>query len=74
MPKFYSGQQIVKALKRAGFYQVSQKGSHIKLRGFWNEKLQTVVVPNHKQVAYGTFQSILNQASMTKGEFERFVK
>lgn len=74
MPKLYSGLQIIKAFKRAGFYKVSQKGSHIKLRGFWNGKLQTVIVPNHKQVADGTFGSILNQASMTKAEFEKFVK
>ena len=74
MPKLYSGQQIIKTLRRAGFYIVSQKGSHVKLRGFWNGKLQTVIVPNHKQVAYGTFQSILNQASMSKAEYERFVR
>lgn len=74
MPKLYSGQEIIKTLKRAGFYVISQKGSHVKLKGFWGEKLNTVIVPNHKQVAMGTYQSILNQASMSKNEFEKFVK
>jgi predicted RNA binding protein YcfA (HicA-like mRNA interferase family) len=74
MPKLYSGREIIKAFRRAGFHKVSQKGSHIKLRGFWNGKLQTVIVPVHKQIAYGTLTSILNQASMTKRELERFVK
>ena len=74
MPKLYSAKVVVKALKRAGFYQVSQKGSHIKMRGFWRGKLQTVIVPNHKEIALGTFQSILNQASMLLEEFKSFLK
>lgn len=74
MPKLYSGRQIVNALKRVGFYQVSQKGTHLKLRGLWKGKLQTVIIPFHKEVASGTFQSILNQADMSREEFEGFVK
>ena len=74
MPKFYSGRQVVEVLKRAGFYKVSQKGTHLKLRGIWNEKLQTVIIPMHKEIALGTFQSILRQADMTKEEFDKFVK
>jgi len=74
MPKLYSARQILKAFKRAEFYKISQKGSHIKLRGIWNGKLQTVIVPEHKELAPGTFGSMLKQADMTKEEFERFVK
>lgn len=72
MPKLYSGKQIVKTLLRSGFVTLSQKGSHLKLRGVWNGKLQTVIVPMHKEVAMGTFQSILKQADMTRQEFEEF--
>lgn len=67
MSKLYSGQKIIKALGRAGFYIVSVKGSHVKLHGIRFGKLQTVIVPKHKEVAFGTFQSILKQAAM---EFE----
>lgn len=74
MPKLYSAREVLKAFKRAGFYKVSQKGSHVKLRGIWRGKLQTVIIPNHKQVAFGTFQSILNQASMTIEEIKSFIK
>lgn len=74
MSKLYSGVRIVKALKRAGFYRVSQKGSHVKLRGIRFGKLQTVVIPMHKEVAWGTFQSILNQAAMTFEEFKTYVR
>ena len=74
MPKLYSAREVLKTLKRAGFSEISQKGSHVKLRGFWSGKLQTVIVPMHKQIAHGTFTSILNQAGMSKMEFEEFIK
>lgn len=74
MPRLYSGRRVIKTLVKAGFYQISQKGSHVKLRGFWRGKLQTVIVPLHKEIAHGTFQSVLKQAEMSQGEFESFVK
>jgi len=73
MPKRYSGKKIIKTLEKAGFYQISQKGSHIKLRGLRKGQLQTVVVPDHKEVAIGTFHSVLRQAAMTREEFENYL-
>ena len=73
MPKTYSGQKIIKALIRAEFYIVSTKGSHVKLRGIRFGKLQTVIVPKHKEVAYGTFQSILKQAAMEFEELKKYL-
>lgn len=74
MPKLYSARDTLKAFNRAGFSQISQKGSHIKIRGFWNGKLQTVIIPAHKEIAWGTFQSILKQADMSRDEFEMWVR
>mgnify|MGYP001577684898 CR=1 FL=1 len=74
MPKLYSARIILSALQRAGFTVISQKGSHIKLSKRQGEKVYTVIVPNHKEVAVGTFNSILKQAGMTKKEFEDSVK
>lgn len=74
MPRLYSGQKIIKALIRAGFYIVSTKGSHVKLRGIRFGKLQTVIVPKHKEVAYGTFQSILKQAAMEFEELRQYLR
>ncbi len=74
MPKRYTSRQVLKALKHAGFEVVSQKGSHIKLRGLIDSQLQTVIVPNHPQIAQRTFLSILAQANLTKEEFEGFLK
>ncbi len=70
MPKLFSAGQTIKALRKAGFEIISQKGSHIKLRGIRNGKLQTVIVPNNKEIPRGTFSSILEQADMTQRELE----
>lgn len=70
MPKLYSARQITKALKRIGFEIISQKGSHIKLRRTFGGDVYTAIVPNHKEVALGTLQSILKQAGITRVELE----
>lgn len=74
MPKLYSARITISALKRAGFSIISQKGSHLKLYQRKVDKVFTVIVPNHKEIAMGTFNSILKQAGMTKAEFEKFIK
>lgn len=73
MPKLYPARLVIKALTKAGFIIVSQKGSHIKLKGIRNGKMCIVIIPNHKEIALGTFTSILKQADMTKIEFESYV-
>ena len=73
MPKAYSAKKILKTLHKAGFIKISQKGSHIKLRGIRDKKIVTVIVPNHKIVAIGTLKSILKQAEMTNQEFENIL-
>ena len=57
--------KIVAALKRGGFIEVSQKGSHLKLsRGG-----RAAIVPLHDEVARGTLKSILEQAGLDLDEF-----
>lgn len=73
MPKLYSARKLLTAFKRIGFMQVSQKGSHIKLKGEYNGELRTVIIPNHKEVPRGTFRSILRQAGMLEEELENYV-
>lgn len=74
MPRLYSGEKIIRALTRAGFNLASTKGSHFKLRGVRHGKLHTVIVPRHKEVAYGTLQSILKQAGMEIEELRKYVR
>ena len=55
------GADVVRVLLRDGFVQVSQRGSHVKLR----RDHATVIVPLHRELAPGTLRSILRQAEMT---------
>ena len=60
-----SGALVVRTLAGIGFVQVSQRGSHVKLR---RDQL-TVIVPMHRELAPGTLRSILRQAELTVEEF-----
>ena len=57
--------KIVAALKRGGFEQVSQKGSHLKMA----RDGRVVIVPMHDEVARGTLKSILEQAGLDLDDF-----
>lgn len=61
-----SGAQVVKALGKVGFAQVSQRGSHVKLR---SGDRKVVVVPMHAELAGGTLRSVLRQAGLSSDEF-----
>jgi predicted RNA binding protein YcfA (HicA-like mRNA interferase family) len=61
-----SGRQAVKALQKLGFEEVSQRGSHIKLR---DPHGRTVIVPLHSELARGTLRSVLRQADIALEEF-----
>jgi len=61
-----SGQDVVRALRGGGFEQISQRGSHVKLR---NEEGRTVIVPMHRELAPGTLRSILRQSALSTDEF-----
>ena len=74
MPKAYSAKKVILVLYRAGFSIISQRGSYIKLHKKVGAKNYTAIVPNHKEIAIGTFKSILRQAGMSKEEFEKFIK
>jgi len=66
-----SGAATVRALERAGFEQVSQRGSHVKLRH--PETRRTAIVPLKRELAVGTLASILRQAGMTAEDFSRLL-
>lgn len=46
MPKIFSGKDVIKILSRDfGFYFVSQKGSHVKLRRKIGNRVFTTIIP-----------------------------
>lgn len=61
-----SGREVVRALAKVGFSEVSQRGSHLKLR---NREGRTVIVPMHRELARGTLRSILRQTDLTVEAF-----
>jgi predicted RNA binding protein YcfA (HicA-like mRNA interferase family) len=72
MPKLprLSGAEIVKVLERMGFYQARQRGSHVVMKKITPDGAVGCVVPMHREVATGTFNSILKQAHLTAEDFE----
>jgi len=50
-----SGRAVGRALAKVGFAEVSQRGSHLKLR---DPAGKTVIAPLHRELARGTLRSI----------------
>lgn len=57
-----SGEELIKALLKAGFTIVHQKGSHVSLQN----GIYKTVVPLHEELAKGTLLSILKQCGLSK--------
>jgi len=64
-----SAREIIMVLSKIGFRQVSQKGSHIKLKRILDDKTWIVIVPNFKEIPIGTLLSIIRQSGLEKNEF-----
>lgn len=59
--------QLIKILKRDGWYVVSQKGSHMKMKH--DKKEGILIVPDHgsKEVGKGLEKKLLKQAGIRGG-------
>ena len=64
-----SGNEVIKALTRAGFKVARKKGSHVILVKFIDERKIGVVVPDHKEIDKGTLLEIMRQARLRREEF-----
>lgn len=62
-----SGRECVKALEKASFTFVRQRGSHIILSK--DEPFALVVVPNHDVLDKGTLRAIIRDANLSVDEF-----
>ena len=62
-----SGQDYVRALGKAGFRRVRQRGSHITLRR--DSPYGRVIVPEHREIDRGTLRAIIRQAGLSVAEF-----
>ncbi|MGD0994314.1 MAG: type II toxin-antitoxin system HicA family toxin [Candidatus Bathyarchaeia archaeon] len=65
-----SWQKVIKALNKAGFKVVGQKGSHI----FLTDGKHKLTVPRHDPIKKGTLLAIIQQAGLTKEEFRELTE
>ena len=70
MLKLFSAKKVIKILCREfGFYFVSQRGSHVKLRKNSEGRKITTIIPLHKELSPGTLRGILELAEVDEEEF-----
>ncbi len=69
MPKLpvISGEEVIKALSKAGFSIRMGKGDHVVLQR--KNDYRNVVVPLHKELKPGTLRAIIRQSGLTVDEF-----
>ena len=68
-----SGKQLVRALQRAGFVVLRQKGSHVSMEKRGSENYRRTIVPMHREIRPGTLSDILNQTGLSKEELAELV-
>ncbi len=60
-----SGDDLVKALRKVGYEEVRQKGSHIRLRHSADPERKPLTVPRHQTLKRGLLHRILRDAGLT---------
>ena len=68
-----SGRELIRALKKAGFVVLRERGSHVSLEkrdssGYWR-----TIVPLHREIRPGTLSDILNQSGLGKDELRELL-
>ena len=66
-----SGREAIRALRRLGFRQIRQRGSHVILIREMPEGKVGCVVPVHRELKIGTIKGVLRQAKLGVDEFVR---
>ncbi len=76
MPKLpvISGKELVAALKKAGFIEVRQRGSHVSMQKVTPDITYKTVVPMHRELAKGTLLDILQQTGLSRDDLLKLLK
>ena len=69
-----SGLKLIKILKKIGFQEKRQKGSHIILVKEDVNNRRITVIPLHKEIDKGTLIEIIRQCGMKREEFLKLLK
>ena len=65
-----SGGEVCAILRKHGFEQVRQRGSHVIMQKKSGNTTITVPVPDHKELRIGTLMSIIRQSGLDRSAFE----
>ena len=70
MPNNYKPKEVISKLKKLGFIEDRQSGSH---KIFYHPKLKLrAVIPYHlKEIPKGTMSAILRESKISKDDFEK---
>ncbi len=66
-------EQVIKALQRAGFVVVRQKGSHIRLQKHLANETLKIIVPAHKPIKRSTLAHILKDARLSADQLNELL-
>jgi predicted RNA binding protein YcfA (HicA-like mRNA interferase family) len=64
-------QQLVRALKRAGFYEHHQTGSHLQMKSLNRPELRVTIPVHAREIKQLVLKSILKQADLTIDELRK---
>jgi predicted RNA binding protein YcfA (HicA-like mRNA interferase family) len=70
-PLLISGRGLVKLLQQLGYEEVSQRGSHVKMRECQTGSV--VIIPDHKELDRWTLKTILKQAEISDEQFNELL-
>ena len=64
----FSGQEVMKKLKRIGYVAVRQKGSHVRI--VHDDKFRRrITLPMHKEIGVGLLKQILKDVGLDQETF-----
>jgi predicted RNA binding protein YcfA (HicA-like mRNA interferase family) len=69
-----SGAELVKALQKAGFLILRQKGSHVSMEKVDSAGQWRTIVPMHREIARGTLHDILKQTGLSRDELRKLLR
>lgn len=65
--------KLIRALQRAGWIVVRQKGSHIRLQKHFKNEVLKLTIPAHNPIKRSTLSHILKQARLSLEDLGKFL-
>ena len=67
LPRSLSGADLAKALRRVGYQEVRQSGSHLRLSAETQQGGHSLTIPMHESLRVGTLAAILGEVERAHG-------